>query len=57
MEASLVLIIHDLMVWEVREEDIDRAAEVLKESLEMTRDVQGMDGKSRKMEMKVKIFH
>ena len=55
VEANLVMMIHDEMVWEVREEDIARAAKVIKESLEMTGNVMGMDGKSRKMEMKVKI--
>ena len=39
----------------MREEDIERAAKVIKESLELDGDVMGMDGKSRKMEMKEKI--
>ena len=55
LEASLVMMIHDEMVWEVRVRDISAAAEVVKESLENTREVLGMDGKSRRLEMKVKI--
>ena len=55
LEASLVMMIHDEMVWEVRESDMAAAAEVVKKSLENTREVLGMDGKSRRLEMKVKI--
>jgi len=55
VEAHLVMMIHDEMVWEVKEEDLVTAAKVVKESLETTQQVVGADGQARKMEMKVKI--
>merc|ERR1719233_1694910 len=57
LDARLVMMIHDEMAWEVREKDLTVAGEVVRKSLESTREVKGMDGKTRKLEMKAKISY
>ena len=57
VKARLVMMIHDEMAWEVEEKDVIVAGEIIKNSLEGTKEVIGMDGKSRKLEMKAKISY
>ena len=56
IDSNLVMLIHDEMVWEVREDSLLAAASIVKSSLESFKEVHGADGQGRTMEMKVKLF-
>jgi len=55
VEAYLVIMIHDEMVWEVKDEDVNKSVKLVKESLENIGKVVGADGKARELVMKVKV--
>ena len=49
------MMIHDEMVWQVRNKMVDTAAGVVKDSLEACGQVVSADGSRRSLDMKVKI--
>ena len=55
VESELVMMIHDEMVWQVRDQMVDTAAGVVKDSLEACGQVVSADGTRRSLDMKVKI--
>ena len=54
-DLDLVMMIHDEMVWQGRGESVDKAVEVVQESLECCGEVLAGDGSRRSLNMKVKI--
>ena len=56
VDSELVMMIHDEMVWQVREGMEDTAAEVVRECLQDCGQVISADGTRRSLDMKVKIY-
>ena len=50
-----MMMIHDEMVWQIRNQMVDTAAGVVKDSLEACGQVVSADGSRRSLDMKVKI--
>ena len=55
VEAELVMMIHDEMVWQVGEGMVDTAASVVRECLQTCGQVTTSEGVRRCLDMKVKI--